>query len=213
MTALATHHWSGQGQDLLVLLPGAQMRGHEFVDAGFFRLAAEHGLAADVLVVDIDLAGMAAERAAARLTEEVLRPARARHHRLWLGGISLGGLTALLLAADGAVALDGLCLIAPYPGTRVVRNQIARAGGLDAWRPDAQALQDPECRVWHWLQQAPSHLPVFLGHGHDDRFADGMRDIASRLPAAVHREVPGGHEWPVWQTLWAQFLADGALRA
>lgn len=207
---LASYHRAGRGEDALVLLPGAQMRGQELLDHGFFEAADARACTADLLVVEIDLAGLRAAQAAEYLTEQVLRPARARYRRLWLGGISLGGHTALLLTADAAVPVDGLCLLAPYPGTRLTTGRIERAGGLDAWQPAPTDLADPECRVWHWLRSPPADLPVFLGYGASDRFADGMRAMVQRMPNARVQVLPGGHDWPVWQSLWAHFLDSGA---
>ena len=43
---------------------------------------------------------------------------------VWLGGISLGGLFALDYAATDAGAWDGLCLLAPYLGNRLLIGEI-----------------------------------------------------------------------------------------
>ena len=60
--------------------------------------------------------------------------------------------------------------------------------------------------MWRWLQKPPADFPVFVGYGAEDRFAAGMRRIADCFPPAASQVVPGGHEWPVWQILWDNFL-------
>lgn len=192
---------------LLVLLPGAYMGAAEFVHAGFFAAIDRRRLPLDLLVVDLDLARISSGEALPALQAEVLAPARARGCRkLWLGGVSLGGLLALCQHADNPGSVDGLCLLAPYPGSRLTRRAIAAAGGLARWRPSADELADPEYRVWRWLQQPPADFPVFIGYGAEDRFAAGMHEIAACFPPAARRVVPGAHAWPVWQRLWEDFL-------
>lgn len=195
--------------DLLVLLPGAHMRPEDFVEAGFFAEVEQRALALDLCAVAIDMATVSDGRAVGALRREVLQPARRTHGRVWLGGISLGGLLALETTASHPELVDGLCLIAPYPGSRLVINAIARAGGIDAWQPTAEALRDPDARVWHWLKAPPLHRPVFVGHGLQDRFADGMAQLAARFPEASRHTVAGDHDWPAWRALWLRFLAAG----
>ena len=197
---------------LLVLLPGAYMTPEHYAEH-FFPAIERHGLALDVTAVDLGLDAVSAGDAIPAVREQVLRPARQRYRRVWLGGISLGGLLALGLNADYPGEIDGLCLIAPYPGSRLTTNAIARAGGLDAWQPSTDELTDPECRIYRWLKAPPADLPVFVGHGSEDRFAAGMQAIAERFPAASRQVVPGDHDWPAWRELWEHFLNRGHFSA
>jgi pimeloyl-ACP methyl ester carboxylesterase len=195
--------------DLLVLLPGAYMTPDHFADNGFFAAVDRRRLALDLVAVDLDLEAISSGSALATVHREILAPARIDYARVWLGGISLGGLLALYQAADAPASIDGLCLLAPYPGSRLTTNAIASAGGLDRWHPAAGNLDDPEFRVWDWLRQPPAGLPAFVGYGSDDRFAAGMAAIAGRFPPAARCALPGGHDWPVWRALWEHFLALG----
>lgn len=192
---------------LLVLLPGAYMTAADYVQAGFFAAVTRRRLPLDLLTVDLDLASVSSGEGLLALQAEILSPARQRGCRsIWLGGISLGGLLALCHNADKPGSVDGLCLLAPYPGSRLTANAITRAGGLAHWQPSADELADPEFRMWQWLQKPPADFPVFVGYGAEDRFAAGMREIAGRFPPAASHVIPGGHEWPVWQRLWDHFL-------
>lgn len=197
---------------LLVLLPGAYMTANDLVTAGFFEAVAQRRLPLDLLAVDLDLAAISGGTALPALQTEILAPARTEGYRkVWLGGISLGGLLALCHVADTPGAADGLCLIAPYPGSRLTTNAIASSGGLAGWTPDARQLGDPEFRMWRWLQEPPAGFPAFVGWGSGDRFASGMQQIAACFPPQTACCVPGGHDWPAWRALWDHFLDRGTL--
>lgn len=199
------------GTTLLVLLPGAYMTAADYVEAGFLAAVTRRRLTLDLKIVDLDLASISGGEALPALQTQILEPARQRYAKVWLGGISLGGLLALCHNADTPGAVDGLCLLAPYPGSRLTTNAIARAGGMDVWQADAEQLNDPEFRAWRWLQQPPADFPVFVGYGTEDRFAEGMAQIAGCFPSDARCAVPGGHDWPAWQVLWEHFLDSGKL--
>jgi pimeloyl-ACP methyl ester carboxylesterase len=211
MTNLSLHEQKGRGKSVLVMLPGAYMRGEAFEQAGFMKGLIDYDLPLDLIVVDIDLANTKPEEALNNVREQVLMPARTQYDRFFLGGISLGGQAALLHAAQGIVDIDGLCLLAPYPGSRLAINAIERAGGLEAWRATAAELNDPDYRVWQWLQQRPKMASFFMGFGRNDRFADGMHRQAQQWPAGATHVISGGHDWPTWKTLWSVFLDRGAF--
>jgi enterochelin esterase-like enzyme len=42
--------------------------------------------------------------------------------------------------------------------------------------------------------------------GREDRFGARHRTLAGALAPESVDVVPGGHEWPVWRTLWERFL-------
>lgn len=199
--------------NLLVMLPGAYMTAADYAQAGFFTALEQRRLDLDLVAVDLDLACISSGAALPAVSRQLLAPARQNYDRVWLGGISLGGLLALCQAADQPKSIDGLCLLAPYPGSRLTTNEIKAAGGLDVWQASPEQLEDPEFRAWRWLQQPPAGFPVFVGHGRQDRFAAGMQQIAERFPEAARHAVPGGHDWPVWQVLWEHFLDLGHFAA
>src|SRR5690606_4651627 len=117
-------------------------------------------------------------------------------------GISLGGLLALLHAQRAPQGLRGLCLLAPYPGSRLTTNAIARAGGLAAWQPTPAQEQDAEFALWQGVRQGRPRLPTFIGLGREDRFAQAMAELARGLPLATLQQVPHGHDWQAWLPLW-----------
>ncbi|AOW12893.1 hypothetical protein LPB72_18100 [Hydrogenophaga crassostreae] len=194
---------------LMVLLPGALMTPQHMVDAGMFSAVRERGLNLDLLAVNLHALGDSNSEALRVLADDVVTPARAQYEHVWLTGISRGGQLTLSCLAEHAVPVDGVCLLAPYPGNRLTINHIRRAGGLDAWEPSEAELKDAEFRMWHWLQRPDFQNPMFLGYGAQDRFADGMRLLVKQLPHAVFAEVAGEHDWAAWMPLWTRFLDAG----
>lgn len=194
----------------IVLLPGAYHAVGDFVHAGFDQAVRERGVAAELILAAPELAHLNDRGWLARLAAEVIAPARARGRGdLWLGGVSLGGFMALRFAAEYEQALDGLCLLAPYLGSRIVAAEVAAHEHISSWQPGALADDDDDRRIWRLVQRLPTMTAaprVFLGFGSEDRFAGTQRLLARALPAASIRVIPGGHDWPVWRALWDQFL-------
>lgn len=192
----------------VVLLPGAYQEPEDFVAAGFAESVRARGLDLDLDFVAAEMQHLLDRRILTQLEQELIAPARAAGCReLWLGGASLGGFIALAYAERRGATLDGLCLLAPYLGNRMVTGEIAAAGGIDSWRPAAPIEQDEERRIWVFIQRLrTSPLGIFVGYGGSDRFAHGQALLAGALPPQAVDCVPGGHDWPTWLRLWERFL-------
>lgn len=205
-----------QADSLLVLLPGIGSDPQEFLDEGFVETVRETGLAADVLLVDAHRAYYDQRSIVDRLREDVVRPARARGYgRVWLAGVSLGGLGALLYAQaspPAAAEVDGLLLIAPYLGEWLTAQEIRTAGGLERWPGPATPDAAFDVLLWGWLKEQTDggaggrQQPILLGYGTDDRFAYGAEVLAKSLPASQVFTTPGGHDWPSWRALWRRMV-------
>jgi pimeloyl-ACP methyl ester carboxylesterase len=201
-----THRRSCGADAVLVLLPGALMTPQHIVDAGLLQALDDQDQALDLIVPDLHAGMLDNREALGRLRDEFLLPAREQYRQVWLGGISRGGQLALCCWAERWCAVDGLCLLAPYAGSRLVSRGVARAGGLADWRPDGGSSADPDVRLWLALQAAPPPVPTFMGWGASDRFVDGMDLLAQALPQVRPLVLPGGHDWDAWRPLWRQFL-------
>lgn len=201
---------------LLVMLPGAYSPPEEFVEHGMVSALRQTGVAVDVLIAGTELAHYADGSVVQRLHDDVFEPARQRGvQSLWLLGISLGGLVAMACAAALPGRVAGIVALAPYLGRRTLLAEIDRAGGAAAWAAQRSPQPDdlPEHAVWAWLGRGQGAPLLHLGYGLDDRFADGHQRLAGLLPAQRVITTPGGHDWPVWHTLWQQWLARGVLTA
>ncbi len=196
----------------IVCLPGAYHSPEDFLAAGFDDSVRSRGLPIDLLLVDVELQHLGDRRAVQQLQQEIIRPARARGCRtLWFLGISLGGFIALDYAATHPDDLDGVCVLAPYLGNRMLMREIAQSGLAD-WEAGAPAQADEERRLWRFLQAQAVHSRfLYLGFGREDRFAEAHRLMAESLPPDVVDVVPGGHDWRTWKILWENFL-DATFR-
>ena len=193
------------------MLPGVGIEVGEFAERGLVAAVHERGLPADIVAVRPDVGDYLDNRAAASIHEAVVELALAQGYtRLWLLGISLGGMGALLYASAHAARVEGLVLMAPFLGTQGTIAEIAAAGGLASWSSEGSAATASECQILVWLQELlarPRERPaLYLGYGEGDRFSRGHRLLAERMPKERVMIAEGGHDWPTWATLWQRVL-------
>ena len=207
-----------RGDIQMVMLPGAGFAPGDFAERGFVRAAQKCGAAVDVAVASPDFDHYLDQTLVADLRRELEACGWARTSpRLWLLGISLGGMGALLYAQAYAAEIEGVVLLAPYLGTTGTVAEVARAGGFGSWQPGEIAAADGERRLLGWLQAhtaAEAVRPMlYLGYGRGDRFVQGQALLAERLPPDRVMVAEGGHDWDVWARLWREFLARAPFTA
>ena len=198
-----------QARILLIMLPPAGAKASSFADEGVVQAAQASGL--DVIAAQPDLALYLDGGITAALHREIIEPALRRGNaRIWLLGISLGGMGALLYAAEHEQVPERIILLAPFIGTRGTLAAVRKAGGLAGpWRGAAIATE-PELKLLAWLRE---HVPsrrrpeLLLGYGAQDRFAPGHRMLAEILPPDHVVTLPGGHDWPCWRALLQSLLS------
>ena len=190
----------------MIWLPGAYHSAQDFVAEGFARAAAQRRVPLDLLFVDLEMQHLDDREAFQRLRSEVVLPAKDTGAAVWLAGISLGGLVALDYASSYSGELDGLCLLAPYLGNRMLLNEIAATSGLAGWEPGVLAESDAERRIWRYIKTRADSRPLFLGYGRNDRFSAAHDMLAAALPADSVEVIAGGHKWGTWLNLWENFL-------
>lgn len=209
-------HDLAPGQDaeriLLVMLPAAKARPEDLLEQGFVAAVRDRGLPLDVAVMDAQPDYYLEGRVGERLAADVFRPLRARgHRRIWLMGMSLGGMGCIAYARRHAAEVEGVILLAPFLGARGLIAQILRAGGLARWQPAAPAPDDEELALLLWLKNYRADNPqlpaIHLGCGRDDRYAPASAMLAQQLPAERVVSVPGKHDWQTWIRLWRALLA------
>lgn len=194
----------------LVLLSGTYSEPEDFVREGFPAAVSEHGIEAEIVMAEMRAAWFADGSVVHRIHESAIAPARARgRSRIWLAGISLGGLAALSYAARHEAEIAGIVLISPYPATRDVLREMEAAGGPGRWKPVIPPQGDLEREAWLWLAgTGDARPPVHCYFATGDRFAPGQRRMAATLSPERVREMPGGHDWSAWRALWAEFLGN-----
>ena len=196
---------------LLVMLPSAKACPRDLVEYGFMRTMRKRGLPVDVIAVDAHLGYYLDGSFNKRLHDDVIAPARARkYRRIWLMGISLGGMGSLLYAREHPTNIEGLILLVPFIGLRGTIAEVVRAGGLTQWQPGIIKADDDERRLLAWFKTfeagAPALPEIYLGYGTADRFATAIQLLAARLPPARVTTITGGHDWNTWLHLWQQLL-------
>jgi pimeloyl-ACP methyl ester carboxylesterase len=189
----------------MVWLPGAYHSAQHFLDAGFPEAVRRRRIPLDLVFVDVEMQHLNDREALGRLRSEILVPGLQSGAAVWLAGISLGGMMALDIASSGSEEFEGLCLLAPYLGNRMLLNEIDAAGGLGVWEPGELAEADTERRIWRYLKST-GRRALHLGYGRQDRFASAHALLARELPPDAVDAVEGGHEWDAWARLWENFL-------
>lgn len=198
----------GPVDTLVVMLPGSYSLPEDFQREGFVRTLRQRQVAADVLLVDAHVGYYRDRSIIERLHADVVVPAKARGVRhVWMVGISIGAVGAMLYADEHPQALDGVVLLAPFLGTRLTALEIENAGGLAQWpAPPRRVDEELDLRLWRWLKKQTSAsaapLRIVQGYGVDDRFAYNNRLFSQSLPPAQVFTAPGGHDWPAWNDLW-----------
>lgn len=202
---------------LLVLLPGFFDEPDEFERQGLVGDLHVAAPACDLVAVATHLYDYQDESIVARVHEDIVLVARERgYERIWLVGVSMGALGAILTARAHPESVDGLVLVSPYLGTAGFADgferEIARYGDLASWArateertvPIARVLHDPR-PVWRWLAgyRISPHLmpPLWIAYGRDDRFADAQRLLAELVSPESAFVVEGGHDWQTWRRL------------
>ncbi len=194
---------------LVILLPGAYHQPEDFIEQGFVQAVRQRQLNIDLIMAELSFSQIADQSALPQIHDSLIQPAiAAGYQHIWLAGISIGAYVAMSYADYHPDQLAGLLLLAPYPGNRMTTGEIAFAGGLMAWAPDAIPDEDTERGNWYWLKTHASaaNIEVHLGYGEADRFAESHLMMAQALPATRVDKVAGDHVWPVWQKLWHNFL-------
>lgn len=198
----------GRSPALMVLLPPAQSNAADLEREGFVAAVRERSLPLDLLLLDIPHDEITDGSALRQLHALIAAQAyRRQYESLCMAGISIGAYLAIAYQDHFADNIDALCLIAPYPGSRLLWGEIVASGGIDLWQPGEVGDDDHERRVWRWLKQHGNDERKFhLALGSEDRFAKGQEVMASALPHASVDRIPGDHQWPVWRTLWQRYF-------
>ncbi|HEX4445811.1 MAG TPA: hypothetical protein VH044_03720 [Polyangiaceae bacterium] len=203
---------------LVVFLPGFGDDANSYVDHGFPDAFKTHGLSVDSVTAGATYGYYSRRTLLTRIEEDVLGPARARgYQQIWIVGISMGGLGALLLAKDQDPNIAGIYLMAPYLGDDSLLEEIDKAGGVARWEPGHVAADDYQRDLWRYLKRvtsAPDGPPsVYLGAGNKDKLGFGHHVLAGALPKDHVFSTPGPHDWGPWSIVWADFLDHSDFRA
>lgn len=193
----------------LLMLPPAGAKAADFAAEGLVEDAQARG-DIEITAIEPDLE-LYLDGGIAGAVHAVLEPARARGRRIWLLGISLGGMGALLYAAAQPRAVEGIILLAPFLGTRGTLAALEKPGIAGAI-PEGATVQEATLLAWLQDHLVSAGAPaLYLGYGTEDRFGAGHRLLARALPPEQVAALPGGHDWACWRALWQVLLAASEL--
>ncbi len=209
-------HQERQSDTLIIMLPGLGDKPEDYANYGLLDSLRAAQLGADVIAVDAHAGYYRTRELIPRIEEDVLKPAKsAGYEKIWLVGISLGGLGVLLSAQQFETSVDGIVLMSPYLGSRRTLREITDAGGPQSWTPPPEGSATYSTELWSWIKPftvAPEeHPPLYLAYG-DDEPAEKFQVLARALPERRVVVVPGGHTWTTWQAAWRELLARDAAR-
>jgi pimeloyl-ACP methyl ester carboxylesterase len=149
-----------------------------------------------------------------RLREDVIIPAKEQGYRdIWLIGVSLGGVGALLYDTTYPGEVTGVLALAPYLGSEAVVQKIRTAGGVERWQSSRKMHDEPDsdseaqftALIWSRLKVYEDRKRtigrVYLGFGNQDRFNTTDSIFGDMLPAGQVFTAKGGHDWSTWNLL------------
>jgi pimeloyl-ACP methyl ester carboxylesterase len=206
---------------LIVFVPGFGDDENTFGRHGFIDALATRHMHVDTVSAAATFGYYPRHEVARRIREDVLDPLASRHYQqIWLVGVSMGGLGALLSAREQAGHIAGLFLMAPFLGDlgdHGLLEEIDKAGGLVGWGAAYRPHEDDQRDVWRYLKKVVEHPEgppvVYLGAGEKDPLDYGHILLAQALPRERVFATPGGHDWGPWMVIWAKFLDESDFRA
>ncbi len=200
---------------LVVFLPGRYDSAVQYEKAHFIDAVRQSGVAVNMMAVEAHYGYYTSRTIVARLRADVIAPALAQgYERIWLVGVSMGGLGALLYIRDYPRDITGVVALAPLLGEADIVQEITQAGGLWQWDiPTVPRGAFPH-ELWQWLKGYLQHHGekprLYLGHGRQDRFAPANALLATYLPPTQVQAIAGGHAWSTGRTLWQTLLTTAA---
>ena len=200
-----------QSEIVFVFLPGRRDEPEDFIKNGFIDDLWKKGINADVVIADAHLGYYYERIFDDRLMQDIINPLKEKGYKeIWAVGVSLGGFGAVMFERDHPDSWDGIIMIAPFIGDQDdVLKQVRESEGIDAGK-FAQNLTDDDytARFWQWIQsygRRPS-FPIYIGLGTDDRMYEEQVRLLDAMDADRVIQIPGGHNWKVWETIWQQLL-------
>ena len=192
---------------LVVVLPGRGDSLQSLSETGIAAIIQQSWPDADVILTGLTMPFYRQGQAAQRLHDEVIEPARRRaYQQVWLAGISLGGMGALLYDHKYPDQMDGLLLLSPYLGDSAIHKEIRSAGGLAAWHAGPVQPIGPDTfqrELWRslqgWSQRPLRTQSTWLAYGADEPFRRPIELMSSLLPPDHVIMLPGHHNWKLWK--------------
>ena len=190
---------SGNADGLMVLLPGFGDNPDRFEQQGMIDTVRQLAPTFDIVAVDAHFAYYRNRSITDRLHTDLLDAGSNHYQRVWIVGISMGGLGASSYAMEHPGVVERVILLAPYMGGKDLVAEVKAAGGLSQWQPPDLADIDNQdqrhfYRLWEWYKgyarTDPAGPDLMLGFGSDDGLHDANQILADVLPKAQVVRAP-----------------------
>jgi pimeloyl-ACP methyl ester carboxylesterase len=193
-------------RQLVVMLPGRGDDLRSLEHKGMAAIIQKAWPDADVILTGLTMPFYRQGHASQRLHDEIIAPAqKVGGRKVWLMGISLGGMGALLYEHDYPGQTRGLLLLSPYLGDQAIQEDVRDGGGLGKWEPGPSRPlnQDTfQAELWHTLKDILDNpqraRSVWLAYGADEPFRTPIELMSPALPAGNVMMLPGRHNWSLW---------------
>jgi hypothetical protein len=197
---------------LIVMLRGRSGSHKNFEKYGFIEACRARGLDTKILAPNTHMGYFMSRRFVDRMKTDVIDPAKQEgYDKIWLVGVSLGGLGSLIYTQDHPEDITGVFLISPFTGNDKILDEIIAQGGPLSWDPDATGEKDSGWQrgFWKWLKTIPEQQnlpPIHLSYGRQDRLIKGQQLLATLLPEEQVFTLEGDHKYTTFAQLWETFL-------
>lgn len=203
---------SGRQNNLLILLRGRGGSHRDFEKYGFIDEIRARNLSVDIICPDAHFGYYKNETLPERLKFDIIDPARkAGYEKIWLAGVSMGGLGSLFHLRQYHQDIDGVILISPFVGWAGFIDSIKNAGGIDNWQPDPEKADAWQQKLWSWLKvyhETPEQFPpIYLAYAMEDEVVEGGPELLDTiLPPERVLSINGSHNHRTFKKLWSRVL-------
>jgi len=211
--SLNTKNINNNSSRLIVLLRGYGNDIHYFEQQGWIRKLQQRYPEYSIIVPDLHFGYYKEGIFSERLYADVIKPAKQRGVKsIWLAGISMGGLGAIMTSEFSPKDIGRLFLFAPYLGDGTIQTQIKDKGSLVKWNGQSSDEDKWQYKMWSYLKRTTESknaaIPVYLGYGEQDDMP-GLQYLAASLPEQRLITLAGGHKDGVFTALFEQMLERG----
>lgn len=198
-------------KELFVFFPGIGGTYKDFEEKGLIGDLRERFPRADAIALDAGFGYYRKRTLDQRVKEDVLKKRDLKaYDRVYLVGISMGGLGTLLTARRYPENIDGLVLISPFLGWSGILEEINDAGGVAKWSSGDYTEEDWQRMIWDLLKRKGDGSgdlpPIYLAYGEEDTYVNGHKLLQQVIPPDRVISRPGKHNIPTFQALWRELL-------
>ena len=210
---------SNYTENLIVMFPGINSPGSDFIDYGFTDLYKQYYKNSDIILADTRFSYIKADNIAERIHADIIKPSiKAGYKKIWFIGISLGGLNILKYVKKFNNHINGIILIAPYLGETSSIKSLFESNSYLEWSKVHAEETDKTIQLWRYLiDYTSSHdkakqITLALAFGKKDRFNKTHELLAKILKEKNIYKNDGGHNWKAWKQLWEEILQSNIIK-